>query len=324
MKKEKQISPKIISLSFAVMIMLFVTAFYLFAWTEPTTPPPGGNVAVPINTGSDSQYKAGKFGASTTGVDPAYGLTIGSSGIKATGNSYFEGNLTVTTDITINDDIVFQGELMPDGATCSNNQILQKIGDDNWDCVNIPTTGVSGAGTLNYIPMWTVGTPSTSLGNSPFIIDAGSTAPAPYIDFANYKLRNVREIDPIFNINGKKYTSYLPDSIGQKIEVVGESQLIGDSLEIDLAKELEGSDLWLFWQTAYRESIIPFISAQDNASLYSYIDGSKFIVKLIQGQENTKFSYRLIATRLDHAEDIDNLYDDQTVEYFIDIDSLRK
>ena len=91
-----------------------------------------------------------------------------------------------------------------------------------------------------------------------------------------------------------------------------------------LAKETEGSNLWLFWQTAYRESIIPFVSVQDNALIYAYIDGSKFIIKLTQGQENAKFSYRLIATRLDHAEDKDNLYDDQSVEYFIDIDSLRK
>ncbi|MCX6738372.1 MAG: hypothetical protein NTY11_03100, partial [Candidatus Parcubacteria bacterium] len=184
-----------------------------------------------------------------------------------------------------------------------------------------PTGGIGGSGTANYITVWTSG---TALGNSPFIINTGSTLPAPWIDFVGYKLKGVREIDPVFNINNKKYTSYLPDSIGQKIEVVGESQLIGDSLELDLAKELEGSDLWLFWQTAYRESIIPFVSTQDNASLYAYIDGSKFIIKLAQGQENSKFSYRLIATRLDHAEDKGNLYDDQTVKSFIDIDSFRK
>ncbi|MCX6738300.1 MAG: hypothetical protein NTY11_02710, partial [Candidatus Parcubacteria bacterium] len=92
MKKENQISPKVISLSFAVIVMLFVTAFYIFAWTEPTTAPPGGNVAVPINTGSDSQFKTGKLGASTTGIDASYGLTVGSSGIKATGVSYFESS----------------------------------------------------------------------------------------------------------------------------------------------------------------------------------------------------------------------------------------
>jgi len=170
MKKENQISPKIISLSFAVLVLLSVTAFYIFAWTEPTAPPPGGNVAVPLNTGGDSQYKTGKLGASAAGVDPSYGLTVGSAGIKATGNSYFEGALTVTTDITANDDIIFNGELMPDGATCANNQILQKIGADNWDCVNMPGGGITGSGTANYVSKWTAG---TVLGNSQ-IFDNGT------------------------------------------------------------------------------------------------------------------------------------------------------
>ena len=180
MKKENQISPKIISLSFAVLVLLSVTAFYIFAWTEPTAPPPGGNVAVPLNTGGDSQYKTGKLGASATGVDPSYGLTVGSAGIKATGNSYFEGALTVTTDITANDDIIFNGELMPDGATCANNQILQKIGADNWDCVNMPGGGITGSGTANYVSKWTAG---TVLGNSQIFdngtnVGIGTTAPA--------------------------------------------------------------------------------------------------------------------------------------------------
>ncbi|MBU1046033.1 hypothetical protein KJ616_02850 [Patescibacteria group bacterium] len=340
MKKENQISPKIVSLSFAILVLLLVSAFYIFAWTEPTTAPPGGNVAVPLNTGSDSQYKVGKLGAFTSGIDPSYGLTIGSSGIKATGNSYFEGALTATTDITANDDIVFNGELMPDGATCSNNQILQKIGADNWDCVNMPSGGtLSGSGTANYISKWTAG---TTLGNSQIFdngtgVGIGTSNPGSnklyvngnafvngILDMGNHKIANVTEIDPVFGIDGKKYVTYMPDSIGQKIEVVGEAQLTGGKLEIDLAGQPEGSDLWLFWQTAYQESIIPFVSPQDNASLYAYIDGSRFIVKLAQGQENTRFSYRLIATRLDHANDQGNLYSDQGVQYFIDIDQLRK
>ncbi|MBU3964744.1 tail fiber domain-containing protein [Patescibacteria group bacterium] len=188
MKKENQISPKIISLSFVVFVLLAITTFYIFAWTEPTTAPPGGNVAVPINTGGDSQYKTGKLGASASGVDPSYGLTIGSSGIKATGNSYFEGALTVTTDITANDDIIFNGELMPDGSTCANNQILQKIGADNWDCVNMPSGGtLSGSGTANYVSKWTAG---TTLGNSQIFdngtnVGIGTTGPDNKLEVRN-------------------------------------------------------------------------------------------------------------------------------------------
>ena len=140
----------------------------------------------------------------------------------------------------------------------------------------------------------------------------------------NHKIKNVSEIDPVFGIQGKKYVSYMPDFIGQKVEAIGKAQLDGEKLEIDLDTEPEGSDLWLLWQVIDQQSIIPFVSPQDNASLYAYIEGSKFVIKLRDGEQGAKFSYRLIGTRLDHADSIDNLYDDQSVKYFIDIDSLRK
>lgn len=34
---------------------------YVYAWTAPTTTPPGGNVSAPINTGNNTQYKAGNL-----------------------------------------------------------------------------------------------------------------------------------------------------------------------------------------------------------------------------------------------------------------------
>jgi hypothetical protein len=144
------------------------------------------------------------------------------------------------------------------------------------------------------------------------------------LDMMNHKITNVSEIDPIFGIQGKKYVSYMPDFIGQKVEVAGKARLEGEKLEIDLAKESEGSDLWLFWQVVEGESVVPFVSPQDNASLYAYIEGSKFIIKLRQGEQDARFSYYLVGTRLDHADNTDNLYDDQNVQYFIDIDTLRK
>lgn len=55
---QKQISPKTIALSFGVLILLFITAFYISAWTEPSQAPPGGNVPTPLNVGDDSQEKA--------------------------------------------------------------------------------------------------------------------------------------------------------------------------------------------------------------------------------------------------------------------------
>jgi len=153
---------------------------------------------------------------------------------------------------------------------------------------------------------------------------AGTTTINGILNMTNHKISNVLEIDPVFGIDGKKYVTYMPDSIGQKIEVVGQGQLKEGELVIDLAKENEGSDLWLFWQASDWKSVVPFVSAQDDALLYAYMDGSKLVIKLRDGKLDAKFSYRLIGTRLDHASDKDNLYSDQGVKYFIDIDKLRK
>ena len=544
MKKENQISPKIISLSFAVIVLLAVTAFYIFAWTEPSVAPPNGNVAVPLNTGADGQYKIGRLqiGNSATGwiSDSISGF---SEPVVSNDGFIFVGGYTGAEDSDLRlymvDNSAERFSIWSDtcgGGNCGdlNAATLKHYftgGGDAWhsskmtatqiciegkSCISdwsdvtgtsywtasgnniynnnsgnvgIGTTnplsglhvrGAGGSGDVRFertdqgpsfvavssaigtngkeigqfvflakntsdstlefgrIGMWQKGASAEdgylyfktgSLGSvaTRMVIDssgnvgigttvpgykldiqgttaqmqiksttgtnyalfkmnntggdlyfgreqstggglaAGSTGYAGIInaqgiyplqlainnaigitmlnggnvgigtiapgeklsvngilDMMNHKIKNVSEIDPVFGIQGKKYVSYMPDSIGQKIEVVGESQLAGNGLEIDLAKEQEGSDLWLFWQTASRESIIPFVSPQDNASLYAYIDGSKLVVKLAQGQENAKFSYRLIATRLDHAGEGSNLYSDQSVQHFIDIDSLRK
>ena len=132
----------------------------------------------------------------------------------------------------------------------------------------------------------------------------------------------VNQIDPVYKIKDKKYVTYMPDMIGQKVEVVGEGKTQNGIFEVDLAKQKEGSDLWLFYNVVKEETIIPFVSPQSAASLYAYIDGSKFVVKVKEGSKNAKFSYRLIGTRKDYQR-TDNLLEEETSIY-IDIDSLEK
>ena len=45
----KPISPKIVALTFGVLVVVFAVAFYVVAWTEPTEAPPEGNVPTPID-----------------------------------------------------------------------------------------------------------------------------------------------------------------------------------------------------------------------------------------------------------------------------------
>jgi hypothetical protein len=67
----KLISPKIISLSFAVLVILFLVIFYAVAWQEPTQAPPQGNIATPLNTGPENQTKEGGLTLNTGGSENA-------------------------------------------------------------------------------------------------------------------------------------------------------------------------------------------------------------------------------------------------------------
>ncbi|MCD5396208.1 MAG: hypothetical protein LR000_00835, partial [Candidatus Pacebacteria bacterium] len=131
----------------------------------------------------------------------------------------------------------------------------------------------------------------------------------------------VNTVDPVYKINNKKYVTYLLDMIGLKAEVVGEGEAKDGKFEVDLAREPEGSDLWLFYNIVKEDTIIPFVSSQSDADLYAYMEGSKFIVKIREGNKNAKFSYRLIGTRKDY-KDTDHLLKDSDVTNYIDIDAL--
>ncbi|MDD5145468.1 MAG: hypothetical protein PHF44_01275 [Candidatus Pacebacteria bacterium] len=59
----KNISSKKSALIIGIFLMCFAVTFYIFAWTEPTAPPPGDNVSAPINVGTSPQAKAGRISA---------------------------------------------------------------------------------------------------------------------------------------------------------------------------------------------------------------------------------------------------------------------
>lgn len=45
-----------------ILAALFLAGFAAYAWTDPSSAPPDGNVAAPINVGTVSQYKSGALG----------------------------------------------------------------------------------------------------------------------------------------------------------------------------------------------------------------------------------------------------------------------
>jgi len=69
----QKVSPRIVSLTFGILVICFVVAFYVVAWQEPSQAPPEGNVPTPLNVGSVHQTKEGD-------------LSIGEADIKGDGS----------------------------------------------------------------------------------------------------------------------------------------------------------------------------------------------------------------------------------------------
>lgn len=69
---KKQISPKLVSLLFGILVICFAAGFYIFAWTEPSAAPPGSNVPPPINASGNSQTKVGALNLGDDLTAPAF------------------------------------------------------------------------------------------------------------------------------------------------------------------------------------------------------------------------------------------------------------
>lgn len=69
----------------AVIIATLLVTTLIFAWTEPSTSPPGANISAPVNIGTSTQYKSGALGVG--GVFRGY-----STGI-------FDGNVGIGTPV---------------------------------------------------------------------------------------------------------------------------------------------------------------------------------------------------------------------------------
>jgi len=81
---KKEISYKITSIAFGVLILCFVIAFYAIAWEEPTEAPPAGNVPSPLNTGPTGQSKEGGLILNTGGAPIGLIVDQGNVGIGTT------------------------------------------------------------------------------------------------------------------------------------------------------------------------------------------------------------------------------------------------
>ncbi|MDP3990769.1 MAG: hypothetical protein Q8P63_00465, partial [Candidatus Nealsonbacteria bacterium] len=75
----KQVSSKLVALTFGVLVISLAIVFYAVAWTEPSQSPPGGNVFAPLNIGPTGQSKEGGLILNTGGA--AVGLIVGNGSV---------------------------------------------------------------------------------------------------------------------------------------------------------------------------------------------------------------------------------------------------
>jgi len=133
---------------------------------------------------------------------------------------------------------------------------------------------------------------------------------------------NVSVIDPIFDINGTKYATYVSDFAGGvrvetsgvvKLENIGinQSNQQQSAFIIDFDKVEAGSDLWLFWQASNKKiedvAVLPAPGFEGKA--WYEKNGNSII---IYGDRKGEVSFRLSAPRVDYQK-WPNLAEDQNL-----------
>jgi hypothetical protein len=118
-------------------------------------------------------------------------------------------------------------------------------------------------------------------------------------------------VDPVYNINGEKYATYMSAMTGVKEETTGNVTTyeylpgIGYRNLIDFKTQTTGSDLWLFGKaTDVRNNIdkmVVLLSPADNTKTWYEIDKNNYTLAIYSSKPTT-ISYRLTAPRFDYTE----------------------
>ncbi|MDD4989822.1 MAG: hypothetical protein PHW31_00740 [Candidatus Pacebacteria bacterium] len=125
----------------------------------------------------------------------------------------------------------------------------------------------------------------------------------------------VTTIDPVYEIDGKKYATYVSDYAGGvRIETSGILQLSTANYQlptktIDFNQLKKGSDLWLFWQASSKNinDLVVILTPSFDAKVWYEKQNNKLV---IFGEKTGEVSYRLSMPRKD-ANDWPNIINDK-------------
>ena len=151
----------------------------------------------------------------------------------------------------------------------------------------------NGAGTLS----WGSGGLWVTSGANIYSANAGNVL----IGSAGTGKLTVGTIDPIYEIDGKKYATYVGDFAGGVIiETAGVINTKNGIYEIDFNKQAKGSNLWLFWQASSKNinAISILLTPAFNGNTW-YEKDAKNNKIMIQSSKDGEVSFRLTAPRKD-------------------------
>ena len=329
-----------------IFVIGLVAAIAVTAFNNPSDNPPTGNGALTVDSGlnvgigKNPSYKLDVNGiingtALYVGGAPYVGsqwTTTGSNIYYNTGNVGIGNTDPGSYKLKVTGTTQTSGFQLGTTATAGYVLTTDASGVGTWQAISALPSGASGqtlrhngttwvANSVIYNDGTNVGIGTASPGSNKLAI-AGGNLDLGGSNITGVNKLTVTSIDPVFQINGRQYVTYVPDTIGQKVELVGQAQLTNGEWSIDLSGQKENSDLWLFYQIVKPETIIPLVSSQSSASLYAYMDGANLVVKLKDGDPQAKFSYQLTASRIDQKTDYITPETDSSV--YIDVDSLKK
>ena len=170
-----------------------------------------------------------------------------------------------------------------------------------------------GDGAGGYSKRWISG--EGVAGNLALVPDGGDVT----VGGGSGKL-NVGTVDPVFDIDGRKYATYMAGMAGVKEEVTGVKQLSFDAAKsvykavIDFDNLEEGSDLWLFSKVTANDMRSLTVLLTPNAPAKTWYEknaGDNSIT--LYSDAATEVSFRLTAPRFDH-QIWPNLHPDQTLQ----------
>jgi len=233
------------------------------------------------------------------------GTTYGVYGKSTNWAGYFDGNVKITEDLTVAGGNLTIGTIDITGSgTSYSTSGAYVIGayDEftNSDATNVQDVlddldqAITDAGSSQ----WTY---VTDAGDDYIEVSTGSNPVKIYVEGTKEGKIDAKTVDPVIEIAGKQYATYCWDGIGLRTDVVGEGQLENGVFELHLDQQPEASDLWLFYNVVAENTIVPFVTPQDEAYLMARMEGSVLIVKAISGDMNARFSFRLSAKRIDMA-----------------------